>query len=366
MSSFCSPPQRMYQDRIAEIQRVLREHDAQAGFITALPDVRWATGFTGSNGVLVVLPEAAHFITDGRYTTQAQAEVKNATVHAPGYRLYAYIEEQGFLDGVGTVVFQADQVTVAQLADWRDLFPAVTWRGEQQLLAALVASKKPDEIAAIRLAQAVTEDVFTHVLGLLKPGMTEREVAAEIVYQHLRRGAERMSFEPIVASGPNAALPHARPSARVIEARDVVLIDMGCFVDGYASDMTRTVFVGPPTDEMRKVYQVVLEAQMKALEVAQAGMKSCDLDNAARDVIKAAGYGDSFSHSLGHGVGLQIHEWPRVSYQVEEPLPPGAVVTLEPGIYLPNRFGVRIEDMVVLRENGCENLTAAPKELLVL
>ena len=345
---------------------ILTEHDVEAALISFLPDIRWATGFTGSNGVLLVLQEAVHFVTDGRYRTQAEQEVRGARVHVPGYALHEHIAEAGWLPPGRRVLFQADHVTVAQRQRWGDVYDDVEWVGVSEVLVRAVARKTGAEVAAIRRAQAITEAVLEEILGRLRPGMTEREIAAEIVYQHLQRGAERMAFDPIVASGPNAALPHARATDRVLQSGDVVLIDMGGVVDGYASDMTRTVVLGTLDDATREVYRVVLEAQQRAIGAARAGMASNELDAVARDVIDEAGYGEAFSHSLGHGVGLQVHEWPPVSYRSEEPLPADAAVTIEPGIYLPGRFGVRIEDIVVLRTEGCDSLTHASKELVVL
>ncbi len=352
--------------KIPIIQDLLRAHGADAALVTFLPDVRWACGFTGSNGVLVVRPGVAHFVTDGRYREQAQREVHSATVHVPGYELFKYVAEENLLAGAKTALFQAEHVTVAQLEEWKQRLPAVRWQAVERLLTRHVAVKTEDEVARIRQAQAVTDAVFRHVLGGIRPGLTEREVAAEIVYEHLRRGAAKMSFDPIVASGANGALPHARPTDKRLEAGELVVLDFGCFVDGYASDMTRTVALGEPGAEARTVYGVVLEAQQRAIEAARAGMTTKALDGVARGVIEAAGYGAFFSHGLGHGIGLQTHEWPRVSYHVDETLPEGAAVTIEPGVYVPGRFGVRIEDIVVLRNGGCDDLTGSPKELVVL
>lgn len=353
-------------DRIDRIRPLLAEHDADAALLTFLPDIRWACGFSGSNGVLLVQPDRADFFSDGRYDAQARRQVTGATVHIPGYQIVQHLAEEGFLDGVGRLAYQADHVTVAQLHEWQDRFPEVDWVEAPQLLQRLVGSKDEAEVARIERAQAVTDAVFEELLAFIQPGMTEQDIAAEIVYQHLKRGAEKMSFEPIVASGPNSALPHARPSDKIIETGEMVVLDFGCFLDGYASDMTRTIAVGEPGDEARQVYALVLEAQRAALEAAHAGMSSKALDGVARDHIDAGGYGDYFSHGLGHGVGLQIHEWPRLSYHVDDELPAGATVTIEPGVYLPDRFGVRIEDIIVLREGGHENLTASPKDLIVL
>ncbi len=334
--------------------------------VSFLPDVRWACGFTGSNGLLLVTPGAAHLVTDGRYTEQARREVAGAEVLIAPANPLAFAAESGLLKEVKAVLYQADHTTVVSFNTLQQHIPDVTWIGAEELLSRDVAVKSPGEVEAIQRAQRVTEEVFSHILTVIRPGMTEREVAAEITFQHLRRGAEKMSFDPIVASGPQGALPHARPTDRRIEQGDMIVLDFGCFVDGYASDMTRTLAIGEPGPEARAVYSVVLEAQLEALRAAQGGMLSPDLDREARAVIERNDLGDYFTHGLGHGVGLQIHEWPRVSRAVDYPLPLGAVVTIEPGVYLPGCFGVRIEDLIVLEEGGCRNLTSASKELLVL
>ncbi len=349
-----------------KLRAILGEHEAEAALITHRPDIRWACGFSGSNGVLVVRPDAAHFVTDGRYEAQARREVRGAEVHAPGYDLLGHIEEEGLFGPARRVLFQSDHVSVDRFEKLRELFPEIDWQPASKLLVEHVARKTEDEIGKIRAAQEITEEAFAQVLKRIRPGVTEREVAAQIVCRHLRLGAERIAFEPIVASGPNGALPHARSTDRRIEAGELVVIDMGCFVDGYASDMTRTVAVGEPGEEARAVYAVVREAQEAAVEAARAGMTTKALDAVARDVIEEAGYGDEFPHSLGHGIGLQVHKWPSVSYRTEDELPEGVVVTIEPGIYLPETFGVRIEDLVLLRPDGSERLTGLSRDLVVI
>ena len=351
---------------IDQIRRHLAELEADAILLSFLPDVRWACGFTGSNGFLLLRDDDAVFLTDGRYEVQAAQEVRGARVMMGGYDLLKFAAEQHLLDGCSAVVYQADHVPVVTLEKLQELFGDVSWIGSSDLLVHEVASKREDEIDRIREAQRLTERVFDEVLVLIREGMRESELAAEIVYRHLRYGAERMSFDPIVASGPNSALPHGRPTDRRLRQGDVVLLDFGCFLDGYASDMTRTVALGQPDSEVRSVYNLVLAAQEQAIASAKSGVTSKNLDAVARQVIKEGGYGERFSHGLGHGLGLQIHEWPRVSYTVDYPLPDNCAVTIEPGVYLPERFGVRIEDIVVLRSGGCENLTHAPKELIVL
>ena len=352
--------------RLKAVRSELRSHGADAVLLTFLPDVRWACGFSGSNGILIVDERDAHFVTDGRYLVQAREEVRGAKVHVPGYQLFEHVRDERLLRRARSVLFQSDHVSAAQLEQLRSMFETVDFIPAEGLLVQHVARKDDEEVESLRVAQSLTDDVFTYLLGVIRPGITEKELAAEIVYQHLRRGADAMSFAPIVAAGSRGALPHARPSDRRIEKGDLLVLDFGCFLDGYASDMTRTVAVGQPEEEAAALYSLVLDAQQRAIEAARAGMTSIELDAVARNVIESGGYGDFFTHGLGHGLGLQIHEWPKVSYHVEHILPEGAAVTIEPGIYIPERFGIRIEDIIVLREGGCENLTGSRKDLIVL
>lgn len=353
-------------DRIATIQRLIAEHDADAALLTFLPDIRWAVGFSGSSALLAVTREAAHFVTDGRYTAQAAEEVSGAEVHVPGYALVEHVEKEDLLGGAKTVLVQADHLTVAQLGELRERFGGVRFEPVGGLLREAVASKSEGEVEAIRRAQAVTEAVFDELLPLIGPGVSERDLAAEIVYQHLKRGASAMAFEPIVASGIRGALPHGRPSGKTLRPGELIVIDMGCVLDGYNSDMTRTVALGEPDAEALAAYAVVLDAQRRAVKAVRAGASTRAVDAVARNCIDEAGLGEYFSHGLGHGVGLQVHEWPRLSYHTDDVLPENAVVTVEPGVYLPERFGIRIEDLVVARADGPEVLTRTPKDLLVL
>lgn len=354
-------------NRISRVQDRLDDLDTDALFLTSLPNIRWACGFTGSNGLLIVGPGAAHFVTDGRYTEQARAEVEGPTVHIAEEGLSELVEEDGLLEQYNSVGFQADNLTVSKRDDLAETHDDVQWVPQTQVLTTQVASKDDGEIDCIRAAQSITEAVFEDIIDLIEPGMTEREVAAEIVYLHLQRGTESMSFDPIVASGPNAARPHGRPTDRTLRKGELIVIDMGGFRDGYASDMTRTIALGEPSSSARRGYEAVLSAQEAALEEAHAGMTGEELDSVAREVLEDEGLGEHFTHGLGHGIGLQVHEWPRVSRTSDAELPVGACVTIEPGVYVPEEnYGVRIEDIVVLREGGCENLTRSPKTLLSL
>ena len=354
-------------NRLPRVRQRLQELDADAVLLSALSNVRWACGFTGSNGLLLVGTNDAVFVTDGRYREQARQEVEGAEVVIAENGLLSRLADLDYFEGLRRVVFQADHVTVARFDRLRDHLSEIDWLPKTAVVTDLVATKEDSEVARIRRAQQVTEAVFDHILGLLEPGVTERDIAAEITYQHLKRGADKMSFDPIVASGPNGALPHARPTNRTLQKGDLVVLDMGGVRDGYASDMTRTVAIGTPSEAAKSGYQIVREAQERALDVAKAGMTGKELDAVAREVIMESGLGEYFSHGLGHGIGLDVHEWPRVSRTVDHDLPEGACVTIEPGVYVPNEgYGVRIEDIVVLRESGCENLTRATKELQIL
>jgi len=352
--------------RLDTLRELAAAHDAHAMILKRPVSLRWAVGFTGSNGLLVVTETEAHFVTDGRYTTQAAAEVSSAHVHiAPG-DLADYVAERHLMGDTRAAVVQAEHVSMAAFCTLRDALAPIRIVAVKDLLSEAVAAKTEAEIEAVRQAQALTCEVFEALLPVIQPGLSEQALAAEIVYQHLKRGASAMSFEPIVAAGPRGALPHARPSSRALAAGDLVVIDMGGVLDGYCSDLTRTVAVGEPGDAERTAYETVRSAQHAAIAAAHAGMTGKALDSVARDVIEADGLGEFFSHSLGHGVGVEVHEWPRLSQQVEHVLPAGATVTVEPGVYVPERFGIRIEDVIVVRDGGYENLTPLPTELLVL
>jgi Xaa-Pro aminopeptidase len=354
-------------DRLPQVRRRLDDFDAGALLLSSLPNIRWACGFTGSNGLLLVTESTATFVTDGRYTEQARQEVAGAEVLIATNGLLEALLDEGAFSGLDRVVIQADDVTLATYHQLRENVSTVEWHPESGVLRALIGTKDASEIQRIRAAQALTEEVYADILDVLAPGRTEREIAAEITYGHLRRGAEAMAFDPIVASGPNAARPHARPTDRSLRAGDLVVLDMGAVLEGYASDMTRTVAIGEPPDVAREGYRVVREAQQRALDAARSGITGKELDAAARRSIEEAGLGEHFAHGLGHGIGLEVHEWPRVSHSVDETLPAGACVTIEPGVYVPEEgYGVRIEDIVVLRPEGCRNLTRTDKTLHIV
>ncbi|MBN4056151.1 aminopeptidase P family protein [Rhodothermus sp. AH-315-K08] len=350
-------------DRLGRIPGLVAEADAI--LVSAQADVRWATGFTGSNGLLVVLGDEAHFVTDGRYREQAASEVSGARIHIVRGDLLTHAAEK-LLSGSPTIAVQSDHLTVARNSSLTRMLPGARWLEVENLNRAHRERKTEEEIDLIRRAQAITEEALQQTLKVIRPGITELEVVAELIHAHLSRGATGMSFDPIVASGPCAALPHARPTTRKIEAGELILIDVGCFFGGYASDMTRMVCIGQPAQKEKEVVAHVQRALELAMESAKAGMTSRELDAIARDYLTGVGLGEAFNHSLGHGVGLEIHEWPPVSFRSGDVLPEGAVITMEPGVYLPGEFGVRIEDMFVIRIGGVDRITKLSLDLIIL
>jgi Xaa-Pro aminopeptidase len=292
--------------------------------------------------------------------------VRGAEVHIPGYDLVGHLATAGLLGASRVLVVQSDHITLDEYRKLGERLTGVELAPLAGFLADERGSKEESEIEAIRRAQHLTEAVFAAVVPMIAPGVTERDLAAEIVYQHLRRGADAMAFEPIVASGRRGALPHARASSKALASGDFVVIDMGCYLDGYASDMTRTVALGTPEPGMARAYDAVREALEQASAHVRAGASGKAVDAVARGVLLKAGLADYFTHGLGHGVGLEVHEGPRLSHRADDQLLENAVVTVEPGVYLPERFGVRIEDLVVARAHGPEVLTRVSHELMVL
>ena len=340
--------------------------------VTHLPDVRYLTGFTGSSAALAVTRRAARLFTDGRYATQAAEEVTSARVQivssSPAVSAVQWAAAQPGVDRAG---FDAMRTTVADLTRWRAALPSRIRRGfftslETSPVEALRALKDADELAIMAEAALVGCKLFDHVLHMIRPGLRELDVAAELEHQARLLGAEGMSFETITASGARSALPHGRATANPLSRRGFLTLDFGVILKGYCSDMTRTVHLGKPQAEERRAYGAVLEAQETAVAATGAGVRCGDVDDAARSVLQRHGLAEAFTHSTGHGVGLEIHEPPRVGTGQESMLQPGMVITIEPGIYLEGRFGIRIEDMVAITRSGGHVLTPAPKALIEL
>jgi Xaa-Pro aminopeptidase len=344
------------------LERLVGERELDRMLVTDLVNVRYLTGFTGTNGACVCGPGVRLFFTDFRYTERAAAEVEGwETITAAGDWLGAIAEHLE-----GRVGFEDDQMAVRtleklkeKLADGTEAVPA---GGSVEQLRRV---KDSEELGAIAEASRLADSVWEWAIERGLAGRSERDVARAAEARIRELGGDP-SFPAIVAAGPNGALPHAEPGEREIGPGELVVFDMGARLDGYCSDGTRTYATGDPGEEARAVYGTVLEAQLAALDAVEAGARGEDVDSVARKVIEAAGHGDRFGHGLGHGVGLEVHEAPRLSPRSDDVLAPGEVVTVEPGIYLPGRLGVRIEDFVVVEDGGCRNLSTLPKDLQIV
>ena len=344
---------------------------AEALLVTHLPYVRYLSGFTGSSGAVALRRGRAALFTDGRYRTQAQEECKGLRVVVQKGSPAVLAAEWLVAAGGRRCAFDASQTSVAALDTWRKALPGKLRRSfflsTELLVARLREMKDTDEVAKMRRAAALGCRLFAGVLEHIVAGATEMQVAAQLEFAARLAGAEEMSFETIVASGSRSALPHGRATSAKLPKRGFVTLDFGVLLDGYCSDMTRTVHLGKASQRERDVYHSVLEAQQAAVAAIAPGVSCGDVDEAARSVLRKAKLGNSFTHSTGHGVGLEIHEGPRVAAGQKQLLEPGMVVTVEPGVYLPGEFGVRIEDMVLVMANGGKVLTAAsPKSWIEL
>ena len=351
-------------ERIGRVLLAAKDYDAV--IITESVARRYLVGFeTGDAGTLVIMANCAYFIIDGRYIEAAENSVKSATVILQE-KLYAQITD--LLGSAKNIAVQSEltcrklDLLRAKLPDFT-LTPCEAVDKELELMRAVKTEAEVDNIIA---AQRIAEKAFDHILGYIREGVTDLEIAAELEYYMRKNGAEGLSFETIAVSGEMSSMPHGVPTARKVRAGDFITMDYGALIGGCHSDMTRTVAYGYATDKMREVYNTVLAAQNASLALLRAGLECKAGDKAARDVIVNAGYGDYFTHSTGHSVGYEIHESPSLSSLSTDTLSAGNVVTVEPGIYLPGEFGVRIEDMALITADGCKNLTNAQKELIIL
>lgn len=358
--------------RMGALRRKMTRAGLPGLLVTHPPDVRYLSGFTGSSAALAVTRRAARLFTDGRYKAQAAEEVRAAQVEimqsSPTVAAAQWLAAQPAVTMAG---FDPARTTVADLARWKHELPSRLRRSFFQSIPApfvetLRSVKDEDERALMAEAALAGCKLFEHVLGVLRPGLPEIEVAAELEHQARILGAEGMSFETIVASGERSAMPHGRATTTPLPRRGFVTLDFGIIFKGYCSDMTRTVFLGTPKPRERSVYQAVLEAQEAAVNAVAPGVSCAEVDEAARSILRREGLAEAFSHSTGHGVGLEIHELPRIGAGQRTRLQPGMVITIEPGVYLAGAFGVRIEDMVAVTRSGGQVLTPAPKALIEL
>lgn len=354
-------------ERVARLIASYGDLEVDALLVTKPQNVRYVTGFSGSTGVCLVRKDGSGvFVTDPRYDVQAAEEVEGFEVVVTRDPALKEAGKRAADEGVGSLGIEGAHMTVLARKELAEVAPNARLVETDRVIEHVRSVKEDSEIDLIRQAASIADAAFEAALPSIAEGASELDIAIELEYQMRKLGGQKIGFDTIAASGPRAAMAHGVAGRRKLRFGDPVVLDFGCFYGGYTSDMTRTVFVGAPSPEMRRIYEVVLKAQVTACETLKAGMTGKEADAVARSIIEEAGYGDRFGHGLGHGVGLEVHEYPLVSPRNERPMQASSVVSVEPGIYLPGLGGVRIEDLVVLRPDGIENLTSSSKELTCL
>jgi Xaa-Pro aminopeptidase len=343
----------------------LKESPADAFLTTALPNVRYLSGFTGSNGAVLITADRAILFTDPRYATQS-AQESDCEIRVCKGPLAKLVATQVKRMRLKSMAFEVNRISFEDHDQLKELLEGVALVPVSGLVELLRMVKSADEIGAIRASVKLNSAALDQALRHFKPSMTEVDLAAEIEYRMRRMGADGVSFNTIVASGKRSALPHAHPSDQFIEANELLLIDMGAMVAGYASDMTRTYVVGKVGTKIRRMYEAVLSSQLAALDLVKAGVSCARVDRTVRNVLRGYGFDKLFVHSTGHGLGLEIHERPRVGRKEATKLEAGMTITIEPGVYEEGTGGIRIEDTVLVTERGCEVLTPTRKDLVVL
>ncbi|MGE5328910.1 MAG: M24 family metallopeptidase [Deltaproteobacteria bacterium] len=354
------------EERISKLRENLAGYNVGGIIITSRYNRYYLSGFTGTNGYLIIGKEKKILITDSRYIEQAKKQCPDYEIVNQGKNIYEVLQDILQQINISELGFEENYITYRQYADCEKNIKGVKLVPVINSVEKIREIKDRQEIKKIKKAAQIADKTFEHILNYIKIGITEKEIALEIDYFMKKLGASELSFETIVASGTRSSMPHGVASSKIIEDGDTITIDFGCIYDGYCSDMTRTIFVGEPHQKMKDIYKIVLEAQEAALKVLKPGVPCKDVDQIARDIISKYGYGENFGHGLGHSVGLEIHEDPALSTKSERILEAGMVVTVEPGIYVEGIGGVRIEDLVLITENGYENLTSSSKEITVI
>ena len=353
--------------RLENLTNILNEHKIDAAIISEKNNISYYSGFTSEDAVLLIHRSAYYLITDFRYIEQAQIQSPGFNiVDAPGSKTGPFIKKTCMDLDVKRICFDSDAISYSTYVTLKEALQPLELIPDKGIPSSLRLRKTEGEINYIRKAAALADKGFQHILNYIRPGISEKEIALELEFFLRKNGSEGLAFPIIAASGKNGALPHAEPSNKKLEKGEFITLDFGCKISGYCSDMTRTVALGEPDSQMKEIYEVTLEAQRQALKIIKPGLTGMEVDKQAREYISSKGYGKYFGHGLGHGVGLNVHEAPRLSTSGENILEPGMVVTVEPGIYLPGKGGVRIEDLVVVTENGYDNLVSSKKDLIIL
>jgi Xaa-Pro aminopeptidase len=355
--------------RLEQIRFTLEELKVDALAITYLPNIHYLTDFSGSAATLFITPDEIHFVTDDRYEEQIKDELYNL----PNLKthitrdVWQYLSKKKFMKGVKNIAFEADRLSYSDAVNIRNQIRPLKFKPAPNVVEPFTMPKAPEELENIKKSAEISLKVYEKILKMVKPGVTEREIAIEIAHQTRLLGSEGDAFPIIVVSGPRGALIHGKPSDKKIKNNEIVLLDFGSKVNGYSSDITRAFVVGKATREQKKIYQLLYKAKEEAIKNVRPGMNGKTLDGYARNMIKKEGYGDYFQHSLGHGIGIETHEKPIVTFRLDDQIvPENCVLAIEPGIYLPGKFGLRIEDMILVTRNGGQHITKAPEELPVI
>ena len=353
--------------RVQKLTQKMKDMGIEAVLISSLYNRRYLSGFTGSNAYLYISPNRKILLTDFRYLEQAAAQ-------CPDFQIVEYrnagltetLEKYLQADGVKFCGFEGNQMIYAEYRLLAEKLPTVEWKSIDDTVEELRMLKTPEELVLLRKASQIGDQAFSHMLDFIKPGLTEKEIGIELEFTMRKLGAEGLSFDSIIASGTNGALPHAHPTDKPIRKGELLTMDFGCLYQGYCSDMTRTVAIGEVSGQLKEIYEITLKAHLESLAALKPGLTGAAVDTVARDIITAAGYGEYFGHSLGHSVGLEVHEAPYLAQRETRTLKANMLETIEPGIYLPGVGGVRIEDLAVLTETGAESLVTSEKRLIVL
>ncbi|MDQ1265922.1 MAG: Aminopeptidase family protein [Bacteroidota bacterium] len=353
--------------RLEQLRFTMEDLKVDAMVVTYLPNIRYLTNFSGSAATLFILPEEMHFITDDRYAEQIKTELfpfPNMKTHITRDP-WNMITDNKILNNIPTLGFEADRMAYSTAVNIRNVIRPIKFKPAPCGIEPFTIPKSPEELENIQKACDIAVQVYEKILGMIKPGVSEREIAIEIAYQSRILGSENDPFDIIALTGPHACLVHGKPGDRRIHKNDIVLLDFGCRVNGFISDISRTICVGKPTKEQKSIYKLLYDSLENAIQTVRPGMNGKTVDSAARSMITKAGYGENFQHSLGHGIGLEAHEMPTITFRLDDQIvPEDAALAIEPGIYIPDKFGMRIEDNIVVTRNGGRRLTKAPDDLI--
>jgi len=357
----------IFHNRLSKLYTAISKAGYDGFYITNLTNIRYLTGFTGSAGLLIIYNHSSFFFTDGRYIQQSQEQIHDSkiTIISSGY--FDSIKEQKIFNEHNlNIGFESQHMSFSYYEALSKSLSNISWIPTESIVENIAAVKDSTEIDSLKTAIEITDEVFTKILPEIKEGVTEKYIATRISYLFKMNGAEGDSYESIIAGGPRSALPHARPTDREFIKGDFIVMDFGALYNGYHADMTRTLIVGKPTSKHREIYDIVLESNLNGIASAKSGIKCSDVDFACRSIIENKNYGDFFTHSTGHGIGLEVHTLPRIHKSNHSLLEENHVITIEPGIYIPDWGGVRIEDDCLIQKNSCIPMNNSTKELIVV